>query len=102
MNPRLLDDDDDEDDDDKKEGKTLITDPLAGKMLKTRTVLISGTIDKELAEKTSANCFFWKIWATSQLEFLSIPPAETRTRVMRYLTCFVLYTPIFGLLAWGL
>jgi ATP-dependent Clp protease protease subunit len=50
MNPRINDDDDD--DDLEKEDKVLITDPLAGKMLKTRTVLISGTINKELAEKT--------------------------------------------------
>jgi len=50
MNLRLEDDEDD--DDDEKEGKIFISDPLAGKMLKTRTILISGTINKELAEKT--------------------------------------------------
>jgi ATP-dependent Clp protease protease subunit len=50
MNTRFLEDD--EDDDDEKEGKVFISDPLAGKMLKTRTILISGTINKELAEKT--------------------------------------------------
>jgi ATP-dependent Clp protease protease subunit len=50
MNPRLEEDDDD-DDDLEKEGKVFM-DPLAGKMLKTRTILISGTINKELAEKT--------------------------------------------------
>jgi ATP-dependent Clp protease protease subunit len=48
MNPFL---EDDEDDDLEKEGKVSM-DPLAGKMLKTRTILISGTINKELAEKT--------------------------------------------------
>jgi ATP-dependent Clp protease, protease subunit len=52
MNSRFLEDDDEEDDDDEKEGKVFFSDPLAGKMLKTRTILISGTINKELAEKT--------------------------------------------------
>ena len=51
MNPRLFEDDDD-DDDLEHDVKVFLTDPLAGKMLKTRTVLISGTIKKELAEKT--------------------------------------------------
>jgi len=41
-----------EDDDREKEGKTLTVDPFANKMLKTRTILISGEINKELAEKT--------------------------------------------------
>jgi len=42
-----------EDDDDReKEGKVLNVDPFASKMLKTRTILISGEINKELAEKT--------------------------------------------------
>ena len=52
MNSRFLEDDDDDDDTDEKESKVIISDPLAGKMLKTRTILISGTINKELAEKT--------------------------------------------------
>jgi len=52
MNSRFLEDDDDDDDDDEKEAKVFVSDPLAGKMLKTRTILISGTINKELAEKT--------------------------------------------------
>jgi ATP-dependent Clp protease protease subunit len=51
MNQRFFEEDDD-DDDSEKEGKVFISDPLAGKMLKTRTILISGTINKELAEKT--------------------------------------------------
>ena len=51
MNPRLFEDDDDNDDLE-HDVKVFLTDPLAGKMLKTRTVLISGTIKKELAEKT--------------------------------------------------
>jgi ATP-dependent Clp protease protease subunit len=34
-----------------KEDKVFIADPLAGKMLKTRTILISGEIKKDLAEK---------------------------------------------------
>ncbi|MCL2758922.1 MAG: ATP-dependent Clp protease proteolytic subunit [Treponema sp.] len=46
MNPFLCDDDDQE-----KE-KTPIFDPLAGRMLKTRTILLSGEINKDLAEKT--------------------------------------------------
>jgi ATP-dependent Clp protease protease subunit len=55
MNPRINEDmfcEEDDDDDLEKEDKVLTTDPLAGKMLKTRTVLVSGTINKELAEKT--------------------------------------------------
>ena len=50
MNPKL--DDDDDDDDIEREEKTLMADPLAGRMLKTRTILLSGTINKVLAEKT--------------------------------------------------
>jgi ATP-dependent Clp protease protease subunit len=45
-----LEDDDDEDKQD--ENKSISIDPLAGKMLKTRTILLSGEINKELAEKT--------------------------------------------------
>ncbi|MDR2434292.1 MAG: ATP-dependent Clp protease proteolytic subunit [Treponema sp.] len=42
-----------EDDDGEREEKnTAWPDPLAGKMLKTRTILLSGEINKELAEKT--------------------------------------------------
>jgi len=48
MNPLL----DDEDDEDQENRKSPLIDPLAARMLKTRTVLISGEIDKELAEKT--------------------------------------------------
>jgi len=44
--------DDDEDEDQEKETKEFPADPLAGKMLKTRTILLSGEIKKELAEKT--------------------------------------------------
>ena len=43
---------DDEDDDCGNETRVSALDPLAGKMLKTRTILISGEIRKELAEKT--------------------------------------------------
>jgi len=43
---------DDEDEDQEKETKEFPADPLAGKMLKTRTILLSGEIRKELAEKT--------------------------------------------------
>ena len=49
MNPLICEDDDDEE---QEKDKTPIIDPLAGRMLKTRTVLISGEINKELAEKT--------------------------------------------------
>ncbi|MCL2067735.1 MAG: ATP-dependent Clp protease proteolytic subunit [Treponema sp.] len=42
----------DDEDDDEKENKELPPDFLAGKMLKTRTILLSGEIKKELAEKT--------------------------------------------------
>jgi ATP-dependent Clp protease protease subunit len=49
MNPFLNDEDDDEEVQEKD--KTPVLDPLAGKMLKTRTVLLSGEINKELAEK---------------------------------------------------
>jgi len=49
MSPIILEDDDE---DREKEGKILTVDPFASKMLKTRTILISGEINKELAEKT--------------------------------------------------
>jgi len=51
MNPIFLNDEDDTDESEEK-GKIQPLDPLAGRMLKTRTVLISGEINKELAEKT--------------------------------------------------
>ena len=41
-----------DDDDEEKESKEIWHDPLAGKMLKTRTILLSGEINKELAERT--------------------------------------------------
>jgi ATP-dependent Clp protease protease subunit len=50
MNPFKFEDDDDEDFE--KENKSSVIDPLAGRMLKTRTIIISGEINKELAEKT--------------------------------------------------
>ena len=49
MNPKLLDNDDENTE---NENKMSLLDPLAGKMLKTRTILLSGEINKELAEKT--------------------------------------------------
>jgi len=48
MNPII----EEEDDDLENEGKVSLLDPLAGRMLKTRTILISGEINKELAERT--------------------------------------------------
>jgi len=42
----------DDDDDEERESKEAWHDPLAGKMLKTRTILLSGEINKELAERT--------------------------------------------------
>ena len=49
MNPYKFEEDDD---DLEKESKAPVIDPLAGRMLKTRTIIISGEINKELAEKT--------------------------------------------------
>ena len=51
MNPEILEDDDDYEDQE-NESKVILADPLAGRMLKTRTILISGEIKKDLAEKT--------------------------------------------------
>ena len=48
MNPFLSDDDDDV----QENNKSQTIDPLAARMLKTRTILLSGEINKELAEKT--------------------------------------------------
>lgn len=48
MNPIFNEDDDDY----QEKEKSPVIDPLAGQMLKTRTILISGEINKELAEKT--------------------------------------------------
>jgi len=41
-----------DDDDEQEKEKTPAFDPLAARMLKTRTILLSGEINKELAEKT--------------------------------------------------
>ena len=49
MNPFYNNDDNDQED---KEKTNAILDPLATRMLKTRTILLSGDINKELAEKT--------------------------------------------------
>jgi ATP-dependent Clp protease protease subunit len=43
---------DEEDDDDEKDAKESGVDPLLNKMLKTRTILLSGEIKKDLAERT--------------------------------------------------
>ncbi|MDR0785515.1 MAG: ATP-dependent Clp protease proteolytic subunit [Treponema sp.] len=43
---------DDEDDDEREEKSVQGPDPLVVKMLKTRTILLSGEINKELAERT--------------------------------------------------
>ena len=48
MNSPIYEDDEEE----QEKNKTPIIDPLAGRMLKTRTILLSGEINKELAEKT--------------------------------------------------
>jgi ATP-dependent Clp protease protease subunit len=45
----LIDEDDEED---QEKDRPSVIDPLAGRMLKTRTILLSGEINKELAEKT--------------------------------------------------
>jgi ATP-dependent Clp protease protease subunit len=49
---RANDECDDDDKECEKTSKTEGSDALAGQMLKTRTVLLSGEIDKELSEKT--------------------------------------------------
>jgi ATP-dependent Clp protease protease subunit len=51
MYPFIFEDEDD-DENHEKEDKISLADPFAGKMLKTRTILLSGEINKELAEKT--------------------------------------------------
>jgi len=51
MNP-FCDDEEYEDEKDQDNGKSQVFDPLAARMLKTRTILLSGEINKELAEKT--------------------------------------------------
>ena len=48
VNTRFLEDDDEQE----SEDKTSPIDPLASKMLKTRTILISGEINKDLAGRT--------------------------------------------------
>jgi len=50
---QYIDENEEEDDDNENQGKdkTPVLDPLAGRMLKTRTILLSGEINKELAEK---------------------------------------------------
>jgi len=52
MNPFYSDDDDDDNDEVAEKRNSPSIDPLAGRMLKTRTILLSGEINKELAEKT--------------------------------------------------
>ncbi|MCL1958097.1 MAG: ATP-dependent Clp protease proteolytic subunit [Spirochaetes bacterium] len=52
MNPNILNDEDDDDNDTTEEKETNWQDVLTGKMLKTRTILLSGEIRKALAEKT--------------------------------------------------
>jgi ATP-dependent Clp protease protease subunit len=48
-NPPMLDDEDEETE---QEAKQAGTDPLIAKMLKTRTILLSGEVKKDLAERT--------------------------------------------------
>jgi ATP-dependent Clp protease protease subunit len=45
-------DDDDDDDDENREEKRQADEPLIARMLKTRTILLSGEVNKDLAEKT--------------------------------------------------
>ncbi|MDR0324093.1 MAG: ATP-dependent Clp protease proteolytic subunit [Treponema sp.] len=52
MNPKLFEYDEDEGADSGKEEKKPAGDLLAVKMLKTRTILLSGEINKDMAEKT--------------------------------------------------
>ncbi|MDR2193414.1 MAG: ATP-dependent Clp protease proteolytic subunit [Treponema sp.] len=44
--------DDEDDEQEAKDAKPQVFDPLVSKMLKTRTILLSGEINKDLAEKT--------------------------------------------------
>jgi ATP-dependent Clp protease protease subunit len=48
----LVRNDENEDDEDEKDAKESGADPLLSKMLKTRTILLSGEIKKDLAERT--------------------------------------------------
>ena len=53
IKPVIEEEDDDDDDDDEDEGEEKkSSDPLLVKMLKTRTILLSGQVNKDLAEKT--------------------------------------------------
>jgi len=52
MNQYIYNEDEEDDDDVQEKNKAPVLDPLAGRMLKTRTILLSGEINKELAEKT--------------------------------------------------
>ena len=47
----VIEDEDEDEDDDEEDGKKT-ADPLLVKMLKTRTILLSGQVNKDLAEKT--------------------------------------------------
>ena len=51
---QYVDENEEEEDDDEAQGKDKapVLDPLAGRMLKTRSILLSGEINKELAEKS--------------------------------------------------
>jgi len=49
---KYIEDDDDDNEETQEKDKAPVLDPLAGRMLKTRTILLSGEINKELAEKT--------------------------------------------------
>jgi len=49
MYPKFFEDDEENRE---KEEKSILADPFANKMLKTRTILLCGEINKELAEKT--------------------------------------------------
>jgi ATP-dependent Clp protease protease subunit len=44
--------DENEEEDEKEDSKTSGMDPFLSKMLKTRTILLSGEIKKELSERT--------------------------------------------------
>jgi ATP-dependent Clp protease protease subunit len=48
----IFEEEDDDDEDEKEESKQGGIDPLLNKMLKTRTLLLSGEIKKDLAERT--------------------------------------------------
>jgi ATP-dependent Clp protease protease subunit len=75
VNPRLSEDDEDEDT--SKEEKNTAVDPLTVKMLKTRTILLSGEINKDLAEKTIRQLLLMEAMGTDPIRiFIDSPGGD--------------------------